>query len=401
MTTDQETRDTSSPPPTEETWRKQLDNGLEWLNNRAWPLTAFVLFISVICLFSFTQQEHVPLSITSPAAITSLPALMSLTALIVASLVGVIILPAFVLIVPVWKDRSERLIDLLPQTQKSTKTMARPAERLVAGYWLGALVYFASILGALASYDIPERFNFGVWNPIFLSVGILAILVIPVGGFYLFIRYKLEQHGAKNVDEPAGTSRTISGNFLFISFFGALAQFILIIWILTWSGRGASGTQFQWMLFASYVCLAALALFCIQFIGGSVLTWLVLPQFSLKRVAIFMGTLVTLLLAFPQSGASLASAAFQLTGSGGRACVVLTWADGKADSGYAAITNKDDQNESKRLRIILEADGIYRVREVNSTSKRKIYLVPMSDIAAVDECPRPEAKHVYSENSDS
>jgi uncharacterized membrane protein len=68
--------------------KEQVSEGLSWLNNRAWPLTGILLFISVMYLYGFIMQKNVPLSITSPAIITALPVLLVVSIMIIIFLAG-------------------------------------------------------------------------------------------------------------------------------------------------------------------------------------------------------------------------------------------------------------------------------------------------------------------------
>jgi len=353
----------------QKTQLSSLSDGLLWLNQRAWPLTVIILLIAGICLFDFTQQERVPIPFSSVIAV--LPALLTLGIFIVVVIIGVIFLPTMILFVSLENNNKKSIIDLWPENLSNTKKTSHGAEFFVTFYCFFMLVYFAAIFALAVWLDLSVSAN----SPI-STLLVLLILAVPVVSFYFLIRKKI----GKNV-LPL---KIVSGNFWVTSILGAAAQIMLMIFVLTLSTRGASGSEYELGMFCLYAFLGIMTLGIVQFFAGSVTASIARSRPPMQKIIFSAAILIILPLMIPSVGAKITSAAFQRIGAGGRSCVILTWAGKDIAPGYEKISTAS-YYQSKPLRIVLEADGIYRVREYEEIS-REIYFIPLSAIASMHDC---------------
>jgi len=341
-----------------------LSDGLLWLNERAWPLTIFILLIAGMGLLGFAQQERIPIPFST--VINILPALIALDVFIVVEVVFVVCFPVLMLLTPI--KNSSSIFDLWQETRGSTRKIRHGAEFFVARYCCFMFVYFAAIFALIVWRDLPINTS----SPISILFG-LCVLVAPVMRFYFRIRKKIESIPLKDV----------SVVFWLTSIGGSITQAMLMLCILILSGRGASGSEYEVRIFFLYALLGVIALVVVQFFAGAITTAIARSRPSMEKVTLSAAIIIALPLMIPPVGAKITSTAFQMIGAGGRSCVILTWAEKDITSGYRDIFVGSRQ--SKELRIVFEADGIYRVRKRQADSA-KIYFIPVSAIASVDDC---------------
>jgi len=296
---------------------------------------------------------------------------MGLEIFIIVSLIGIIVLPTTLLLAPIKKNSHERLIDLWPNQQDNTQKKIHSAEFAVTRYLFIMLVYFL-VMSAIMTY--LDKFNFSfssVWT------NGLIFSVVPIAVYYFFIKIKLTQHHI--------TIKETSEGFWIAAAGSMLVQFVLMTGIVLLSGRGASGSENEWRFFTLYALLAMFALWVVKYFSGSVLVAIARSRPSISRLVSSAIVLITLPLIVPQTGVWLAATAFQMIGAGGRSCIILTWAEKNIAPGYQDIFTSTRQSEP--LRIIFEDDGVYRIRK-HPADSRKIYFIPLSAIASIDDCNR-------------
>jgi len=343
----------------QESWKAQISEGLRWLNDRAWPLTGCALFIAVVYLYNFIQMEKVPLSITSPAIITALPALMGLVVFIASLLAGALFSPTMMLFVSIKKGHAERLADLLLRKQDKRQENERRAIWIILRGWLGVIAWFAAVLGLL-TWSIPERW-FSEGNP-WLSVIVPVALVIAVLLFYFLVRRNWLKSGDGN--EQAGLLRMkdVSWDFWGMTFTGSVIQLLLMSLVASLSSRRAQGAEHELSAFITYWALGSIALGFVQLVGAKYLATLMRVGISFRKGAAIAAAVVLLLGFIPATGGALVGVAFQFTASGGRPCVVLSWAGDVEVKAFKRLQDPYQLERSLPLRILLEADGIYRIR---------------------------------------
>jgi len=362
-----------------------LSNALRWLHERAWPLTFFALCVPGVSLLHFAQQERIPIPIS--ALIKVLPILMGLEVFIVASLLGTILLPTTLLLTPIKKNNQEKLIDLWPEYPSNTKNRIRGAEFAVTRYLFFTLCYFSITIFAIMFFLDPAKIPA---NGVLNNACIVLFLAVPVLGLYCFIKRKLARHHI--------ALRETSGMFWIIAVGSVLVQFLLMIGIVTLSGRGATGSEHEWVIFILYVLIAMCALWVFQYSTGSALVSITRSSQSIERLILSAIILITLPLIIPQTGAKIASTALQIISAGGRSCVILTWADKNITLGYQEISITS--HKSKPLRSLFEVDDIYRLREYQTTSE-KVYFIPLSVIASMEDCKENQTENTMKNTGET
>jgi len=280
-----------------------------------------------------------------------------------------------IILAPVRNGIDKGLFDLWPKNLDNTNKRLRSAEGVVTCYCFCMLVYFAAM------------FAWAVWSDTLINASdpmsallILPILAFPVVGLYFFIRIKM---GKNNFP-----LKEISVAFWLTAIGGAVAQTMLILFIFTFSSHGASGSEDELKMFCLYVFFGIIALGAIQFFSGSVIATMARSQLPIEKFIFPAVVLIILPLIIPPAGAKIALTALQMMSAGGRSCVILTLAEKNITPGYQDIFI--DSHQSGKLRILFEADGIYRMQKYHppfqKTTSEKIYFIPLSTIASMDSC---------------
>jgi hypothetical protein len=357
-------------------WKAQLSDDLRWLNKRAWPLAGVVLFIAGTYLYNFILVEEAPLSITSSTFITAVPVLMIFVIIITGLLTGLLFGPLMVFFVRIRKGRQERFSDLLLYDKKKQHQQAsRPASHQLSDIWIVLcswfvpLVLFSFVLGTM----ILTKF---LWPFVVIMVSVVGAVL----WFYFWIRMRYRVN-----------IKHLSGDFWSAAFVSFWMQFVWVIFIVTMASRAAQGTEHKTLFLFLYWVLGVFALGFVQLVAATVIAASIQFKISLRKAVFIAAGFIALLGICPPTGAALAGLVFQLTASGGRSCAVLSWTDKTSDGIAREIRAPGNPAQSVPVRILLEADGVYRIHK-NDDPSQKIYLVPTDRVVGIDSCKRPVSK---------
>lgn len=350
--------------------RDQISQGLIWLNERAWPLAGFVVFVPVLYLFNFIQEEKIPLSITSSSVITALPVLFALILLCIALLVGLLLTPTIMLFTPLEKKNKDRLIDLLVNAKKS-RWKRSPFPWMIIGAWLFVpitLVFIVAFISILfeATDDSPH------W-----LMQLLLLASIPVSAL-IFVTWVLKGTG-RNI-----RFRNISSDFFISVLIGIVPQFLITTYVISISIRIAQSSDYQLAVIAAGVLIGILVMCPIQLFGATVVASVNKPDRSFGSALSIGCIFVVLLGLYPPSASLLTGAVFQLTSSGGRPCAVLSLHS--TDSIEKNIIDHQYPMQSKPLHILIEVDGYFWVRPKISLNK-DVYFISHENVSRISECP--------------
>ncbi|WP_129544550.1 hypothetical protein [Serratia sp. 1D1416] len=152
-------------------------------------------------------------------------------------------------------------------------------------------------------------------------------------------------------------------------------------------------TQDEPVKFTFLMLGIAVMLGLIQIAGARIVLSLSGPKVSLKQALMSIGILIALLGLYSPTGSALTGMVFETSASGGRRCAVLTWTD-EVPAGLGDLVSTVQGRLSQPVRLFIELDGYYRVRLQGQANKR-VYLVPVAKIAAIDEC---EANRVQAKS---
>ena len=358
---------------------EQISQGLVWLNERAWPLSGCILFISMLYLTGFIVEEKVPLSIASSSIIATLPVLFVMILLFIVLLVGFLLSPTAMLFTAIKKPGKQRLVDLLTKPDSGGGRFSIP-KRIVIGWFLMPVVavIFIGVVWLL----------FSTWNviPKWL-VNALVLLSLP-SSIVLFIWLVIREKSLKL------KLRDFSSDFWMATCFSVLPQFLIITYVFLLSIRLAQASGDSLVLLWSAVFLGVIALCFFQLIGAKFIAWSTQPDRSLSKSFKAGFIIVALLGAYPPTASLLTGVAFQITASGGRACAVLTW-NSENPSGIEALYNPKDPNQSRNLRILIQVDEYYFARpkldkaekDAGAQTSTKVYFVPREIVSGIDDCP--------------
>lgn len=357
------------PEIAKEQWLDQINKGLLWLNERAWPMAGFMLFVSVLYLFGFIQEEQLPLSIISSSIITALPVIFVLVLLFIGLLVGYLFSPTIMLFSAVKKNNKDRLIDVFVKPGEHKR--GRIPKRIVAGWFLipVTMVLIIGLIGLI--FDKVD--NAPGW-----LMTILILLSIPFT-VLIFITWVIQE---KSLNLRL---KDISSDFWVSANISVLPQFLITTHVITLSIGLAQSNDDSYISLGFFVLFGVVVLSGIQ-LGGAAFVAATRPEQALVR-SFITGILVVIVLGiYPPTASKLMGAVLQLTASGGRACAVLTWSpDNPAVTD--GVSNPEMSSQSKKLRILIDLDGYYLVRP-HGVAGKKVHFIPRDIVSSIDECPK-------------
>lgn len=349
----------------------QISDGLRWLNDRALPVTGLMLAIAMCYLLAFIQVEKVPISITSAA--TALPSLFVMLVVLITLLTSFLLTPTLVLFTPLQPQGKIRLIDLL-EWRDDGKVNTRAALSIV-GAWFLKLAVIGGAFGLII-------FFYDVWvkpNPlVMLPLGLL-ILALAAG---LFLKVVVPRRLLAL--KWRESSWSLQGALVL----GMGPQLLLMGFVLILAGRATESIDSVW-IFALCILAGVIVLSLMQLAGAFIIAMLVKPDRSLAGAAMASIGLVALLGFYQPSAAWLTKTALQMTASGARACTVLSWTDEGAKH-FESLRDPSTSTRTKPLRILMESDGQYLVRD-RDTSSMRVDFIPRSIATGMDECPSRQA----------
>ncbi len=357
----------------------QISQGLVWLNERAWPLSGCILFISMWYLTGFIVEEKVPLSIASSPIIATLPVLFVLILLFIVLLVGFLLSPTAMLFTIVRKPGRERLVDLLIQPGEAVGRFSIP-RNIVIGWFLIPTI---AVLFIGLVWLLSEKLD--VIPGWIMSALVLLSLPISVVVFVLVVIKE------KSLKLKLGD---FSSDFWIATCFSVLPQFLIIAYVFILSIRLAQASGDSYFLLWLSVLIGVIVLCFLQLVGAKLIASARQPEHAVVNSFKAGVIIVVLLGVYPPSASLLTGGAFKLTASGGRACAVLTW-NSENPPGIEALHSTDNTKQSRKLRILIQVDEYYFVRPALEKSKKvegaetpkKVYFVPREIVSSIDDCP--------------
>lgn len=332
--------------PVQRSFATQASEGLHWLNERAWPLGGCLLFIAALYLHQYIQVEKIPLSITSSAVITALPIMFALLVFVIVALSASILMPIMVLFQR-FNAGDARLVDQLDSDLETRGPLG-----LCFAWFAGTLaigLFYAFVIALLPEID------FKVW------VGAFVSTLVFVG----FVRWRLP------VDQIP--DKAPGFEFYIAAGGSALLQLLVLLQITLVVGRLFNDFGNSALVFLPVLAVEVLVLSALQ-IGVAALV--VNRERQKDYFRLFMSSIAVLVVVLgvvPESASKIGGYALQVSGSGGRICVLLN----------------TEQGPSEPMKILAEADGIYYARPFKSTSK-ELQLIRRDTVKGFDECPKPK-----------
>lgn len=356
----------------------QISPGLVWLNERAWPLSGCILFISILYLTGFIVEEKVPLSIASSSIIATLPVLFVMILLFIVLLIGFLLSPTAMLFTVVRKPGKERLVDLLMYPGKKDSRFSIP-KYIVFGWFLIPAI---ALLFIGLVWLLSEKFNvIPGW-----VMSALVLLSLPISIVFFVLAVIKEKSLKLNLGD-------FSSDFWMATCFSVLPQFLIITYVFTFSARLAEASGSSYLLLWLYVFICVVILCFLQLVGAKLIASATQPEQSLAK-SFKAGVIIVVLLGiYPSTASLLTGGVFQLTASGGRACAVLAW-NSDNPSGIEALHSGDNPKQSRKLRILIQVDEYYFARPLFGKSEKvegaktpsKIYFVPREIVSSIDDC---------------
>jgi len=356
-------------PITNDPWR-QISDGLHWLHERSFPLTGLMLAVAVSYLFSFIIEEHVPVSIAFTAS--ALFILFAMVVVLIALLTILVLSPTLALFVRFGPRSNNRVIDLLDRRNNNKKV----ASLGLIGVWFIPLAFIGAALGLIYWKDQG-------WAELCVSLVLIVLALlsafVEMVTIWLFLKFGMKtQQDARDwwsVWKSQGWLVAIS----------MIPQLLLMNFVFLLAAKNLNNSDGAWT-FVGYILLGGILLGFLQLVGAKVLATSIKADrtFSIVNVALASTCLITVLGLYPFTGSWLTKQALQFTNSGARACAVLSWtADGAKQ--FRLLRDPADESQTKPLRILMESDGQYLVRDLASKSKW-IDFIPRSIITGIDDC---------------
>ncbi len=358
-------------------WGYQLSEGLRWLHERAWSLTALMLIITALYLSNFIRVEKVPLSIASPAIITALPILFIFVLLFVIVLVGVLLSPTMMLFSTLKKNNSNRLIQLLVQNDP-VSGRAHFSKYVIAAWlsvpiMIGVTIMVIWVLHDLMGYPTSVS-EYVLLVAVPLAMVVVVRLFIAEGS--LELRFS-----------------DVSVDFWFSVFMSVMFQFSLVVYVMLFAIRIAQYYDDNYgVLFLAVI--GCVGLFLLQLFAARYIATFSQPSRSLIKSFVVGMSTVAVLGVFPPTASWIVGGVFQFTASGMRSCAVLAWTSNSPAEINAALYKMHSSQmysrqmysrQSLPLRILIDIDGYYLVRLKDDESKL-IYYVPRKNVSSIDDC---------------
>lgn len=197
---------------------------------------------------------------------------------------------------------------------------------------------------------------------------------------------------------PQFRAPSTSWDYRFIASASGVFQLLVIISSLPiaaeWT-RSMSAPDDSWfvqgMKFAAFSLVITLAIPGLQLLLSHFLLEAHTHKRLVARACLLATFLVTFFGMFPATGGRLSKLAFELSGSGGRDCVVLFWAP-DASPAIDALRNGSDKTSSIGVRLLFDADGSYIARVYTASNKSQVHFIPHAAVRAMGECEKPDAK---------
>lgn len=365
--------------------RGQLDAGLKWLNDHAWPLAGVILVISQLHLHNYLTVEGIPISIASSALLTAIPAVFGKTALIVGVLTLLFLLPTVLLLAEVREGGSSLIDAMRPevrpkgaaagterlQSSKQSRRVISKKGRGLAVRWIIGFVFYGLPLGA-SGFLVPVDFiDKHPW--ISSVVGLVVLMFFIIVFVWIVTRIPLSM----------SAWRALSPDFLAICGATAFVQFFLMTYVVDTSARVAGQYMDSKWLFLLALIVVLMVLAGMQLVGAIAVHQLrVHSQPSVVVIQVGIALVAFSSLAVEPSAAAVASM-LKVKAPDGKDCVVLVK---KSDAAMPNAEEQADGLKSRPVRILLEADGTYYARTFDARD-REVILIAKGDVAKVSVCP--------------
>ncbi len=351
--------------------KKEISDGLLWINQRALPITGLILAITTCYLVSFAYVEKIPLSMTT--IVTIVPVLFLRIVFILTVLIYFTLSPILRLF-PL--SKSENDIDLLRFIKSTIQNSSKknPISLRMAIGWIATIFIIESLI-VITIYH-HEEIN------IIIQI-ILLFIIIPLVAALIFIIF-FPQCGISFKKWKKELSRGLIFD-IFLRMFHQVIIMFLVLWISYLFFKN-SQNQSIWMLAMYAACISAI-LGLIQIIGIiAIFTIKNKQQFTITKFVWTYLVIIFVLGILPTSGAWLTRVALTTT-TGGRSCTILSLKnpDSKELESFRDLKNP---KQTKPLRIFIGDDGKYIARINDKSDSKRLEFIPFSIVTGIDECPK-------------
>lgn len=337
---EEELTDNKNPSPI-----NNISDWLKWLSERSWPLTCILLFISILFLYQFINYYKIPISISSPVFITSLPVIFGFLVFLLISIIGFFFSPAMILLTPITKAKNKTILETTDNTR-------------ILSAWLAFNLTSGSLIFLILK-TIDDNFYYIpiIWPIIFLST--LSILCIASKTKPKDISIKFHM-------------MTIASSFFYMIVF--LTSYIIAI--------NFTSEEYPY----PKIIAISLLLPLIQLPIAKGYQTLIDSKNKIQNIAITSFTIIVFTSMQPYAAAQLTSKVLEFTATGHRSCAVIQLTEESPKTTF--IRNPQTPSESLHLRIFIEVDGFYIVREETAPRNSAVHFIPRALVASMDSCPK-------------
>ncbi len=362
--------------PSYKIYLNEISDYLRWINERAVPLTACMLGISMLYILSFILEEQLPLTLSTITTI--LPALFILLTFFLGLSVSMLVCPLVFLLLtnkPIINKNDNNLTEVNTDLDEKEKENAEKAVAEKKRKSRIRLFYQWLVVNAIIAIGVM----LSSWT--YESSEVIAFVILFAS---LFDAAKVF---LVSTTEPIKNSISdwITSAFIF------LPQAIIVLLIFIFSTTKFGGENK--IIYA--ISMTLVIVFIFNFIQVVAVCAVGFTSQTSKPLLInislcFIGVIVFFGI-FPTSSAFITKAVLNSTASGSRACTVFTLKKDDLENDYSHLIASENQLQTKPLHVIYDADGVIYARLENSNSK-KLELIPRSIVTSIDKCTREDNK---------
>jgi len=349
-----------------DSFKKEISDGLLWINQRALPITSLILIIAACYLFAFSQEEKIPLSMSTVAAI--LPSLFLRIALLLTLLISSIFSPV-IIFSPFSKPGNTNDSNHTKYNDNQENSISW---KIIIG-WLISIIIIGILL-ILMAYN-SERLSTA-----FQIISLILIIPISVSLFFMkfFTKYEISFRNWRKLPVEI------------IAYFSAsmFCQLLLMCFTLLISYSFIkNSTQSIWAL-ASYTALISMLIGLVQIVGAYVIFIISKRKtFSIVKTTWAYLGIIFLLGIHPTSGAWITGTVLETTTTGGRSCTILSLKNPDSKE-LESFRDPENPKQTKPLRIFIGDDGKYIARINDKSDSKRLEFIPFSIVTGIDECPK-------------
>lgn len=353
---------------------QEISDGLKWLNDRAWLVGGYILFLAAWCIQSYATQSGISLNFASSDVASVLLPMMAVIIFYLAIFSYGFFIPAIILFISFQKGDSANSAIMLKKA---------------AVRWIG--VVFLCLMWVILIFFLQQIKDFlsPLQSIVCQALGFALTTIILA---YLLNPHPLQRGGSFLSEFRTPPPNDLPPNFWTYVLTAIIVQPLIIVFIfLIVLSHPSSGAKEIAISCRStiWVIICVIAVGAIQFFGAYI-AYAVKNHRKPIATAFSMGVLLlSLTCIIPFTANFLATLVIQTPLSGGRSCVQLEWSS-SAGSEPEILRDENDPQLSKQLKILWEANGTMQVRLDPNTETgklpREVFFVPTTSHTAIASC---------------